>query len=102
MSGASEEYEREELAILFLVEPRALDVEKPEAGNAAGERERVDGELSDRLVGAGVRLVVEHVHGTIAHLKEIDMASNCDAGRDPTASQYLKTILDPVMKVDDL
>ena len=54
-----EERAGKELAVLLLVEPGALDVEEPEAGDAARERERVDRELRDWLVGASVRLVVE-------------------------------------------
>jgi hypothetical protein len=58
-AGPREEDAREELAVLLLIEPRTLDVEEPEARNTAREGERVDGELGDRFVGPGIRLVVE-------------------------------------------
>ena len=67
-----------ELAVLLLVEPSAFDVKQPEAGEPR-ERERIDRELRDRLVGAGVRLVIEDVHGAVADLQEIDVAGE-DAG----------------------
>ena len=47
-----------------------------EAGHEARERERVDRELRDRLVGARVGLVVEDVHAAVSHLQEIDVAGD--------------------------
>ena len=84
---ASEQRAREELAILLLVEPGALDVEESEAGEAR-ERERVERELRDRLVGAGVRLVVENVHRAVADLEKIDVAGE-DARLVPSGSRRM-------------
>jgi hypothetical protein len=47
----SEQRAREEFALLMLIGPRALDVEKFEAGDKFCERERVDRELRDRPIG---------------------------------------------------
>ena len=58
----------EEFAVGILIEPGALDVEELEAGHEACEGQGVDRELRDRLVGAGVRFVVEDVHGAVSHL----------------------------------
>ena len=47
-----EQRAREELVVLFLVEPGAFDVEELQARNANGERERID---SQRRAGLLVR-----------------------------------------------
>jgi len=52
------------------VEPRALDIEELDAGEAR-EGKRIHGELGDRLVRPGVGLVVQDVHGAIPHLQKI-------------------------------
>ena len=44
---------REELAVLPLVEPRALEIEERDAGQVR-EGERIEGELSERLPGGRV------------------------------------------------
>ena len=59
----------------MLVEPRAFDVEQLEAGEA-GECERVDGELRDRLVGPRVGLVIQNVNGAVSDLEKIEMAGD--------------------------
>src|ERR1700675_486079 len=61
----------EEFAVGIIIKTGALDVEEFEAGHEAREGERVDRELRDRLVGAGVRFVVENVHGAVPDLQEI-------------------------------
>src|SRR5687768_15151051 len=76
-----EEQSRKELAVFLLVEPRAFDVEEVKTGNEARERERVDRQLRDRLVGARVGLVVKDMHGAVAHLQEINMAGDRPLGR---------------------
>ena len=72
---------RKKFAVLLLVEPRALDVEQLEARHEPRERERVDRELRDRLVGARIRLVIEDVHGAVAHLQKVDVAGDRSLGR---------------------
>jgi hypothetical protein len=57
---------------LLLVKPRALDVKKANAGEPR-ECERVKRELRDRLIGAGVGLVVENVDGAVAHLEKVNV-----------------------------
>lgn len=47
---------------------RTLDVEEFESWHQPRQRERIDRELRDRCVGARIRLVVENVHGAVAHL----------------------------------
>ena len=47
----------------------------------------VDRQLRDRPIGAGVRLVVEDVHGAVAHLKEVDVAGDAGIGRRIGAAQ---------------
>src|SRR5260370_4762263 len=42
-----------------------------QARHEFGECERVDSELRDRPVGSGIRLVIENMDGTVAHLEEI-------------------------------
>lgn len=64
----TEERSREELRVLQFVEPRALDVEQPKAGHEPSQRERVDRELSDRPVRAGVGFVVQNMHRAVADL----------------------------------
>jgi hypothetical protein len=66
---------REELAVVGLVEPRALKVEERDAGHVR-EGKRVDRELRERLVGARVRLVVEDVDRAVPDLQEIDVAGD--------------------------
>lgn len=72
---------REEFAVFLLVEPRALDVEEPEARHQARERERIDHELSDRLIGARVGFVIEDMHRAIPHLQEVHVAGGTDIYR---------------------
>ena len=71
--GLREQRAGKELAVLLLVEPRALDIEKAKAGQAR-ERQRIERELRDRLVRSGVRLVIEDVDGAVADLEEVDVA----------------------------
>ena len=78
-----EQRAREELAIFLLVEPGAFDVEELEAGHADGERERVDRELRDRLVGARIGLVIEDMHGVVSDLQKIDVAGDASAAPHP-------------------
>jgi hypothetical protein len=65
----------EKLAIFVLVEPRAFDVEKPDAGEA-GKRKGVDRELCYRLVRPRIGLVVEDVDGAVSDLQKIDVAGD--------------------------
>jgi hypothetical protein len=69
-----EKRSREELTILMLVEPRALDVEQAQSRYEPRQREGIDGKLGYRLVGAGVGLVVEDMYGTVPDLQEVEMA----------------------------
>jgi hypothetical protein len=64
----------EELAVAVLVEPGAFDIEQFETWCAAGKGKRVNGELSDRLIRSGRRLVVENVKRAVSNLQKIDMA----------------------------
>jgi hypothetical protein len=64
---------RENLVVDVLVEPRALDVEEGKVRNAHGERECIHDELGERFVGARAGLVVEDMHGAVAHLQEIEV-----------------------------
>jgi hypothetical protein len=57
----------------LLVEPRAFDIKKPDAGEA-GDRERVDRELSDWLVRMGIRFVVQDAQGAVSDLEKIEVA----------------------------
>jgi hypothetical protein len=59
----------------MLIEPRALEIEQRNASQVR-ERERVDRQLRERLVGDRVGLVVEKMHGAIPDLEEVDMAGN--------------------------
>ena len=82
----------EELAIFVLIEPGALDVEEPQAGHTAREREGVDRELGNWLVGPRIWLVVENVDGPVANLQEIDVAGDRAArgiGRKSDAVLFL-------------
>ena len=73
---------RKELIVFLLVEPGAFDVEELQARHAHRERERVDRELRDGLVGACIGFVVQDVHGVVSDLQKIDVAR--DAARRPT------------------
>ena len=73
---------REELVVLLFVELGTFDVEKFQAWHAHGERQRIDRQLRDRLVGARIGFVIKDVHGIVAHLQKVDVA--CDAARRPT------------------
>jgi hypothetical protein len=55
---------------LLLVEPGTFDVEKFETRYPAGERERVDRELRDRLIRSSAGPVVENVQRAVAHLQK--------------------------------
>ena len=70
-----------ELVVLLLVEPRAFDVEEFQARHADGERECVDRQLRDGLVGARIGFVIEDVHGIVAYLQKVDMAGDASAAR---------------------
>ena len=72
---AREDGAREELAVLALVEPRALEIEERNAGQVR-EGERIEGELGERLPGGRVGLVVENVDRAVADLQEVDMAGD--------------------------
>ncbi len=74
-----EECAREKLIVLVFVKPRALDVEQLQARHADREGKCVDRELRDGLVRARIRLVVEDVHGVVAHLQKVEVAG--DAAR---------------------
>jgi hypothetical protein len=80
---AREDSPREELAVFVFIEPRALDVEQLEAGDKTRQRERVDRELRDRPVGAGIRLVVDNMDGAVADLKKVDVSGDAGIGRCP-------------------
>jgi len=82
---------RKELAVLLLVEPRALDIKEPQS-HKARERERIERELRDRLVGARVRLVIKNMNGTIADLEEVDVAG--EDARGASFREELNSILD--------
>jgi hypothetical protein len=73
LRAAGQQASRRELVVAGLVEPRAFDVEEGEAGREAREGERVNRELRDGLVGAGVGLVIEDMNRPIPHLQEIDV-----------------------------
>jgi hypothetical protein len=57
-----------EFAILVLIEPGAFDIEKAQPGEL-GERQRINSELGQRVVGARIRFVVEDVDRAVAHLQ---------------------------------
>lgn len=65
-----------ELVAFVFVEPCTLNVEEFEAGHAHGERERVDRELRDGLVGARVGLVIKNVHGAVSNLQKVEMSGD--------------------------
>ena len=92
-----EQRARKELVVFFLVEPGAFEVEELQAGHADGERERVDRELRDRLVGARIGLVIEDVDGVVPDLQKVDMAG--DGARRPTRREFDAI---SVFKFDDL
>ena len=73
---------RKELVVFLLVEPGAFDVEEFQARHADGERQRIDRELRDRLVGARIGFVIKDVHGIVSDLQKVDVAG--DAARRPT------------------
>ena len=72
---AGEDGAREKFAVLALVEPRALEIEERDAGQVR-ERERIEGELGERLPGGRVGFVVEDVNCAVADLQEVDMAGD--------------------------
>src|SRR5271166_5541878 len=80
---------REKLVVFLFIEPGAFDVEELQAGHADGERECIDRQLRDGLVGARTGFVVENVHGVVSDLQKVDMAG--DGARRPTRRK-----LDPV------
>ncbi len=82
-----EECARKEFAILLLVEPCAFNVEELETRHTAGECERVDRELRDRLIRPGVGFVIKDVNGAVADLKEIDVSGDVRTGRGIRAPQ---------------
>ncbi len=88
--GLCEQRAGEELAVLLFIEPGALDIEEPQFRQAR-KRQRVEGELRDRLIRPGVRLVVEDMDGAIAHLEEVDMAG--EDARGNSFGQELNTVL---------
>jgi hypothetical protein len=65
----------EKFAVFVLVEPRAFDVKESDA-RQAGERQRVDRELSYGLVRPRIGLVVENVHSTISDLQKVYVAGD--------------------------
>jgi hypothetical protein len=73
MVGTSEDRAREKFAILLLVEPGALEIEQRNTGQVR-ERERIDGELRERLIRRRIRLVIQDVDRAVAYLHEVDMA----------------------------
>src|SRR5271166_4836463 len=72
---AREDGAGEELAVLALVKPRALEIEERDAGQVR-ERERIEGELGERLPCGCVGFVVEDVDRAVANLQEVDMAGD--------------------------
>src|ERR1700736_1338363 len=82
-----EQRARKEFAILLLVEPCAFNVKKLETGHKAGECERVDRELRDRLIRPSVGFVIKNVNGAVADLKEIDVSGDAGTGRAIGASK---------------
>ena len=81
-----EQRAREELVVFLFVEPGAFDVEEFETGHADDERERVDRQLRDRLVGARIGFVIENMHGVVADLQKVDMAGIERGAAPPAAS----------------
>jgi hypothetical protein len=95
----SEECPGKEFTILGFVEPGAFDVEKLEAWIPAGQRQSIDRELGDRLVGGRIRPVVQDVDGTVSDLQKVDVA--CDHSRCiADASAELDTV--PVLERRDI
>ena len=47
-----------------------------ESQDGSGQSEGVDGEPGDRLVGTGVRLVVEDVDRAVPHLQKVDVTGD--------------------------
>src|SRR5208283_5971770 len=72
---AGEDGAREQFAVLALIEPRALEIEERDAGQVR-ERERIEGELGERLPGGRVGFVVENVDRAVPDLQEVDMAGD--------------------------
>ena len=70
MVAACEKCARETFAILVLIEPSAFEIEQRDAGKVR-ERERVDRELRERLIGGRIGLVVEYVDGAVSDLEKI-------------------------------
>ncbi len=67
---------RKKLIVLLFVEPRAFNVEEFEARHADRERERIDRELRDGFIRACIGLVIENVHGVVAHLQKVEVAGD--------------------------
>ena len=63
----------------MLIEPGTLDVEQLKTGDAARQRERIDRELGDRLIGPRVGLVIQDVRRAVSDLQEVDVP--CDDAR---------------------
>ena len=72
--GARQQQTREEFVVTIFVEPRAFDVEEPEAGDKARQGKRIDSQLRNGLVGARIGLVVKDVDRAVAGLQEVDVA----------------------------
>jgi hypothetical protein len=65
-----EQRPRKQFAIVLLVEPGTFNVEQLETWHPPGECQGVDRDLRDRLIGAGIRLVVEDIRS--AHQDRCD------------------------------
>ena len=76
LQDCGQQLAREEFVVAGFIEPCALDIKEPEAGNEARERERIDRQLRDGLVRAGIRLVVEYVDRAVAGLQEVDVSGD--------------------------
>lgn len=74
-----DDVERIELVVVLIVKPGAFEVKEPEP-DLAGERERVDRELLDRLDLFRIGFVVEDVDHAVSYLHDVDVSGN-DVGR---------------------
>ena len=84
---------RKKFVVFVFVKPGAFDVKEFQAGHTDGERQRVDRQLRDGLVGARIRLVIENMHGVVSDLQKVDVAG--DRARRPTRRK-----LDPVSRFE--
>jgi hypothetical protein len=66
-------YQKDRTVTLFLIEPGVFYIEETQVWYEPRERQRIDRKLGERLIRAGVGLVVEDMYGSVSHLQKINV-----------------------------